>query len=539
MKKFVSVLLSLALLLSFAVPAFAVEASQKGSQIPIVIIGGDGTTLTDKDGNEILNWSNLLSSDSDSDSDKSEIYESIANVVLPFLVEGLLTGNYDNYYKNLQKEIAELFGDALLDNNGEAKNSTGVDPIYVSRTSYDLARDKKDGKGYYGLEDYEFWYDWRLDPMETADKFNDYIQAVKKVTGASEVSIICRCLGTSVVMAYISKYGTDDIHGVSFDGGTVNGAEPISESISGKFKVNANAINRFLADCDAYGMFSVSEFLTATINLLEKGEVFDTVVGVSKETIYYTIIEGVTSALALSTFFTWPTYWAAVKAEDYDAAMEYVFGEEGSEKRTEYAGLIEKIENYNTNVRQHLSELFDEINDNANLCIISKYGCQLTPICESADEIGDQIATVKSTSLGATTSTVYGRLSDKYIANQEEAGLAKYISPDKQVDASTCQYPEQTWFIKGASHSNWTYAENEIAYTVATADKQLTVDDFNWTQFMVYDNNTGVASPMTEENSNTYNWTAETNDDNPTSGAMRLIAFLKSLFKWLRAIFTR
>ncbi|MGN1419195.1 MAG: hypothetical protein ACI4W6_07685 [Acutalibacteraceae bacterium] len=539
MKKLLSVFLSLLMIFSLFVPAFAGNANlQNRSQYPVIVISGDGDTLYDKDGNKLLRYSDLFSASSDDDdSDNTAIYESVANVLYPFLVEGLLTDHWDNYYKNLQKEISELFGDTLLDNNGEASNGSGISKEHMEENIRNMNTDKKDADGYYSCYAYQFWYDWRLDPLETADKFNEFIKGIKQVTGAEKVAITSRCLGTSVALAYIAKYGTDDIAGMGFDGGVVNGAEVLSEPISGKFKLDGNAINRFLIDCNALGMFNVDAFLTTTIDLLTKGGVFDTLVGVTKETIYYKLLEGVTSALALSTFFTWPCYWAAVCSEDYQQALNYVFGKEGSEKRTEYAGLIEKIENYDKVVRQNIPELMQEINDNANLGIIAKYGFQMGPTCESCDAVGDQIASVNRASFGATTSTIYGTLSEDYIAERTAQGKGKYISPDKQIDASTCLFPDQTWFVKNARHSNWTWYEAELLCAVYSADRQLTVDDFDLTQFMVFNNQWGSMDPMTTENCNTYNWVANENDDKPSNPALRLIAFLKSLFKWIKELF--
>ncbi len=403
----------------------------------------------------------------------------------------------------------------------------------------DLSQDKKIGKGYYDARDYTFSYDWRLDPLEVADTLHTYIERVKAVTGSKEVCLIGRCLGSSVITAYVAKYGMEGIHGVGFDGGVVNGAEVISEPISGKFKLDGNALNRFLADCNALGMFKVDSFINETIDLLSKAGVFETVAGVTKETIYYTVVKGVTSALALSTFFTFPSYWAAVKSEDYEEAKEYVFGPEGSEKRQEYAGLIAKLDNYNEKVRQKIPEIMNTINDNGNLAVIAKYGVQIVPVIKSRNVIGDQFASVECASYGATASDVYSTLSDEYIAQRVAEGKGKYISPDKQIDASTCQFPDQTWFVKGAKHSQWTQTETDILCTVISADRQLTVDESPLSQFIVYKFDESKAYQMTEENCDTYYWKANKQADQPESKASRLMFFLFALARWFMSLINR
>ena len=544
-KKVVSLLLVAILIFSLATPATAITWISYSTQIPIVHVFGDGQALYAADGTKLLEYRDLLGKinsdkdDSEEDEDKSEIYKSVANVLLPFLIEGLGTGNYDNYYKNLQKEIGDLFEGLLLDKDGNVSNGSGINPKNIQQMEDDLSRDSKAEKGYYGHCDYTFHYDWRLDPLETADKLYEYIERVKKVTGSKEVSLIGRCLGSSVVTAYVSKYGMDGIHGVGFNGGVVNGAEALSEPISGKFKLDGNAVNRFLADCDALGMFNVDSFINETIELLSKAGVFSTIAGVTKETIYYTVVKGVTSALALSTFFTFPSYWAGVKSEDYEAAKEYVFGKEGSEKRTEYAGLIAKLDNYNEKVREKIPEIMNTINDNGNLSIIAKYGVQIVPVIESRNIIGDQFASVKCASYGATASDIYSTLSDEYIAQRVAEGKGKYISPDKQIDASTCQLPDQTWFLKGAKHSHWTQIEDEILCTGINADRQLTVEDGPLSQFMIHNQAENKAYEMTEENCDTYYWHADKRADEPESDAARLMFFVFALLKWLMSLINK
>ena len=139
-----------------------------------------------------------------------------------------------------------------------------------------------------------------------------------------------------------------------------------------------------------------------------------------------------------------------------------------------------------------MRELLQQVKDaGGNVGIIAKYGYQMSPVCQSADQLADQIISVRRASFGATTSLIYDTLSEQYVAAREKAGLGKYISPDKQVDASTCMLPDSTWFVKGIRHSEWTGTENAIMYTVVTADRQLTVDDFEISQFITGNYETG------------------------------------------------
>lgn len=535
MKRLLAIILALLLTFSLALPASAAELSTMGSQIPLVLLGGDGDTLYDKDGNYLFQIDDL--GHLADGSSKEDLLRSVANVLQPFLLQGLLLNKWEPYYEALEKEIGELTQEVRLDENGNVTNGSDISKAHRDEVQNNKSIDKKGKKGYYAYQDYKFWYDWRLDPMEVADELNDYIEAICSVTGAEKVAIVGRCVGCNIMLAYLAKYGNDRVYGFGLDGTSSNGGEFISEAISGKFRLDGPAIERFLIDYDELGMLQVSDFVLATVDLLVKSGAVERLDAVTRATIYDKVVKGVTSALSTSTFFTMPCYWGFVRAEDYDAAIEYVFGEPGSEKRTQYAGLIAKLDRYHTEVVERIPDLMQGLAENgSNIAIVSKYGFQIVPTCESSDAIADQYASVKNSSFGATTSTIYGTLPDDYIAAREAEGKGRYISPDRQVDASTCLFPDYTWFTKGARHGNWTRTENELMYTVSTADRQLTIDDFDLTQFMVYDAENKVMVPMTEENCHTEYWTADEEVDHPTSFLQKLKNYFGALREWFRQL---
>ena len=551
MKKVISLLLAALMLMSicsvgvFAAGDIGVENSsikvhESRSQIPVIRLLGDGEPLYDQDQKRIFHLRTFYIPE-DEDGEESSLTESLANVLLPFLIDGLLTDNWEPYYENLQKEISELFGDSCLDENGNPVNGTGISQARKDEMAADLSKDLKKGKGYYEVNDYRFWYDWRLDPMYTADLLHEHIQAVKKATGCPKVSILASCLGTLVTTAYITKYGTDDLHGVGFTGSVSGGSEAISEAISGKFNFDADAVSRMLVDSDYVGEFSVDALITTSIDLLSSTGVINGFEAGIRETLYEKLVHGVTSALALSTFFTWPTYWALVTPEDYDDAMYYVFGDENSEKRQTYAGLIEKIEAYNTEVRANYIDTLKSIGENEVIfCAVAKYGFQILPIGQSNDIVSDQFVSLNHSSFGATTSKMGTTLGEEYIAQRTAEGYGAYISPDGKVDASTCLYPESTWFIKNASHSEYTIFERKLMYDVITADKQIYVNEevngLTYSRFLVYDYETDTMSTMTEDNCNTEHWDTDKNVEGLSPKHNKLYIFVTTLLKWLYMI---
>lgn len=537
MKKVISLVLVITMLFSLAAPACATEYVEYkiygNNKYPVITIYGDGQPLYNTEGEKIFHFSEMFSMLGESVEGGG--LEATQNILLSFLMDGIVNDDWDPYYEALEKEFGELFEEARYNEDGENWNGSDIEKEIRELMDVRRHEDTKTINSHksYHLYDYQFYYDWRMDPMEQADLFNQYIKDVKAATGAEKVSVVAMCLGGTVLLAYISKYGTDDIYGIGFDASVAAGGEIISETISGKFNIDLAAINRMLSDFEAMGSMELDSFITSTLDLAAKVAM---VSGIEFEetAIYGKLAQGVTSALALSTFFTWPGYWALVTEEDYDDAVNYVFGEEGSEKRQKYAKLIEKTDSYHNAVGKNIDKLLQTIKDNdIKIGVVSKYGYQLAPVVQSRNLVADQFATVKLSSFGATTSNVFDTLPEEYIEARIKEGKGKYISPDKQIDASTCFFPDSTWFTKGISHSERTAFEFGVLYQVVTADRQLTVDDFDCTQFVCYDNETQTYYPMTEENCHIENWDLSPTFDNPQNRYERIFAVIKSLIEWL------
>jgi hypothetical protein len=69
-------------------------------------------------------------------------------------------------------------------------------------------------------------------------------------------------------------------------------------------------------------------------------------------------------------------------------------------------------------------------------------------------------------------------------------------------------------------------------YDVVSADRQLTVDDFPYTQFMVYYNDTKTLEPMTEENCHTEYWDADPDIYRPSSFFKKIEVAFKAFTHW-------
>ena len=95
-RKALTLFLVCLLLLSFSAPAFAKESlwiSQSLSDIPIIRISGDGEKLVDENGDKVFHYKDALTalkSDKKEETDNTALMKTAINVLLPFLINGLL-----------------------------------------------------------------------------------------------------------------------------------------------------------------------------------------------------------------------------------------------------------------------------------------------------------------------------------------------------------------------------------------------------------------------------------------------------------------
>ena len=191
-----------------------------------------------------------------------------------------------------------------------------------------------------------------------------------------------------------------------------------------------------------------------------------------------------------------------VGEEYYEEAKSVVF--DGADMEA-YADFIELIDSYHYNVQIPAEEIiarqYEE--DGVEYYNITKYGMQAIPVTENTDVISDSYVDVTGASLGATTGTISTNLSDDYLAIAEINGTDGYISLDKKIDASTCLYPDQTWFIKNLKHTEFPDEVNLLMAEMINNPGFSIDSNENYPQYLVYDVETQTISPMGEDNENT------------------------------------
>jgi len=397
-----------------------------------------------------------------------------------------------------------VFGKYALDKNGEASDGSDIE------WKGTLTGEGKYADGSYRLRSYNFYQDWRRDPFENAARLNTYIQKVKAATGSSKVNLIGRCEGANVILAYLAQYGYAEVNCVELYVQSANGVDLENALFANKMRFDAAALRRFKETNDLF------DSLTADAAIVE---LIDTVLEMTSDTML--LDAGMFGLQALApkiyrelivyvlreSYGTMPGIWSLVGPDYYQDARAGVFG--GYEE--EYAGLLEKLDNYDAKVRQRIPEIIDgAVAAGVKVANYVKYGdFQVQPVCDTNNEIGDNSVSLKFEAFGATTAKYGSTLSKDYLAKAEENGTAKYISPDQMVDASTClaSIRDTTWFIYGSEHRDFPEIIHDFMLKFVNADGNMTVfTDPTAPQFMIYSGKEGqgeTLGPMVKENAQT------------------------------------
>lgn len=511
MKKTVSLLLSFLMVFACMAPACTATAVFAGGGTPIVYVRGNGQEIYNADGEEVVCDIGDLSLDAEGDEMKGKIVESAVNILLPFFAEGLLSNNWDNYGKAIYEELSPLFEQAMLDGDGNAQYGTDIHPDLREKTYADSKKNLMvNGKcGYYT---YGFHYDWRLDPYDHVEDLHTYITNIMTATGATQVSLTSRCLGGSILNAYIDTYGSlGHIKNVLYSDTLSNGCTLISKGFSGQIEFDAKSIQRYEAELDYLEEIGYGTGLNVTGlagEIVEEALDLFTQLGlVDKfadeiEDLYARLYKALIPALFKSIgYASQPIYWTFVKEEDFDLALEVMFGKKGSEEREANAGLIKKILNYRERVTSQHDKLLLKFRNEygIHIGVTAKYGLMSAPLTVGYDELSDSLASLKDSSFGATCATINNILSPSYIAQQTENGLGDYISADMQVDTSTCLFPKTTWIVKNVHHDDYDRCCKALAEKFLQGT-DVTVDNSGYARFRMNDYETLTVSDMTADN---------------------------------------
>ena len=491
-ERVLSVFLSLVIVLTAVIvynPAACADEA-KGTDIPLVYVVGQGNGLCVTENGK-----------------KREIYPldiptddlmQAAKDNLDVFAKAVFTQEWEEFGDVLHDIIAPLFEELKLDENGEAPNGSRADWSY----SVSKLKNKKPVNGKYSTRTFTFNYDWRLDPNKVADQLHQYIKDICQVTGYEKIALTGRCLGACIVAAYMNKYDGEYVQDLILHCSALNGATICSKAFSGDLYFDADSIERFMYDMELDADLEMdnvmNELLKSFVTLFNKTYGLDLTCWAINN-VWEDIYHDVMPKTLIETMGTWPGFWSMVGDEDYIRAKENVFYGQDMEK---WSNFIDIIDDYHYNVQVKAADnLRGYAERGIDVYNITKYGYQTVPISAPANVLSDSYCTVFDASMGATTTTLDSCFDTAYISNAQQNGTLKYISPDKQIDASTCLFPERTWFIKNVPHKEFPEDIDRLLDALVN-NEDMTVDTVKeFPQYLVFEDD--VMSPQTYENMDT------------------------------------
>ena len=453
-KKILSLILCFVMAFAVAMPAFA---SAETVQCPTIYIPGIASSYiyTDKDDkSEKIDVP-------DEETLKAAMQNEIATALLVYAADG----DADNLAHKISAVVNDLLSDWFNNPDGTPKGNAGVKNNYPSRVSKNSRL--------------AFYYDWRGDPFVLAAELNDYIDHIIDKSGCDKVALTSHSMGSIVILTYMAVYGDDKIAGIVLDTPALEGVAYAGELLCNEAEITAEAVSTFFKG--VVGVTDYDEIVSSSLDILE-------IAGVSE--LATDFIDDVMKKIGpvfyretlVPLFGSWLTIWAMCPEEKLEQAIEVVFGDTTDE---DALALKEKIIDYNARVRKDRKDTLVNFDADGRLAVISRYGYSALPVTASWGLLGDSVVETKSSSLGATTATVGDYFSDEYLEGKD----MKYISPDKTVDASTCLFPEKTWFIKNILHieaSETIRLHNQLLF----GEEEATCENSNLPRFMLYDYDT-------------------------------------------------
>lgn len=473
MKKIISLFLVLALVFSVSATGFAASEECSCGITPVVHIRGFGEPL-------------YIDADSENAVSVFPPEGDAITGAIPDLLKALalaaVARDYEGFGTYAMSAAEKMLGAMACDENGDSVYNVSVEPDDIGSAEqhkiahYDFGSPLSEPSG-----NYDFLYDWRLDPVYNAKELRKYIEAVKELTGHSEVSIACHSQGNTIVISYLEQFGSDGIKKIAFLSPAYQGLSLIGALFTGEVSVKDKGEEFAVLVKGAMGTDPAGDLIAAIISALNDIGIVSGLLDFLQN-ILDDQFDRLLKECLVDLFGTMPGLWAFVPDEYYEAAKTAMFN--GSEK---YAGLIEKIDYYHYNIQSNTEDIIRNAMDNGVEVTISLgYGISTIPVPAGAAEHADMLIDTKFMSLGATCASPFGSTFAEDYAQAEYCSGHNHVSADNLVDASTCVFPEITWFVKGQTHSEFGKGYSEFLDWVLLYDGQPTVHTNEaYPQFMI------------------------------------------------------
>ena len=458
MKKTLSVLLCLLLVLSLFTPVGAEEES--AFDYPTVVVPGYSSSDLYLDGEKL--WG--LDTD------------AIVHTVLSKLAQygrglGELAFRRPAYLADiLGQDMVDYVGRLAMNPDGSSMYDVKTYDQDPAHTQYSYLRSEQDGQHVhehdmikdlaklYAKNGYDHFYayqqDFRRSVTDCAASLDRYIDAVMEYTGANKVNIVAVSHGGQTVAAYLSMYGMQKnvVNNVLLIVPAIGGAAAAYDLMSETAAIDEETLMYYV---------ETSQLLEEDINWLVRAHQF----GVLDDLCRLVMHRYVKHILGY-----WGSIWDFIPAEYYEDLKNELLDP------IESAALIEKSDYFHYEILGHISETFSAcLNEGMNIYIVAGAG---VPCLTGLQEQSDMVVTVNA-STGAKTAPYGKRFADGYLQARTVCADASHthLSPDMCVDVSCGYLPDHTWIVNGMFHGtawNDPYCR-ELCKTLLYSDERVSV----------------------------------------------------------------
>lgn len=493
-KKILSLLICMLMILPFSSVAFAESAVT-----PVVIVSGFGSfpLSVTEDGEEKQVFPPQT----------KDIMSVVGASVLP-LTGSAISGNWDYFAdKCFGKIYSDLFEVISCDETGESRHEVSAKAFPLSVSNYPEILNHENDEDEQGIAKslaaslggenvYYFNYDWRLDPLETADALSEYIENVKNEKNAEKVTLIACSMGGVMTDAYLYKYGTQSVEKIVYCLAAAKGIDLVGELFSKNIEIDTDMLLERLFS------FERGDIFTQTlVSALQTGVEMTPALSKAVDSFVKKFIDGsndraYNEILAVS-FASMPGMWSFCPDEYYENCKKTMFPDGGNE------AFIKRIDEYHYNVQVKAEELIKEAEKNGcDVYVTASYGYVGFPAAKSAWEQSDCLVETKNESFGAVCAPYGKTLGENYTALGTVCSdqSHNHLSRDGIVDASTCLLPEKTWFIKYMKHVGFRKGSEaaDLLLWLVTSEEPVTVEsNEKYPQFTELNNTTNKLSSLT------------------------------------------
>ena len=395
----------------------------------------------------------------------NKIVKAVAKSLLPF-AKATVTRDWDGFADDTFGMVyEELFEIVSCDETGEPLHQINYpvfpqsvdhypdDILNSGETEDELAilRTMADAVGAENV--YFFNYDFRRNPTQHAEDLHAFIENVKAEKGADKVTLIPCSMGGTVVNSYLRAYGSGDVERIVYCLVASKGIDMVGELFCGKVNFNTDMLMERLFNFEngnvaAELLLAALKTVTDASPLLTKGvdKLAAALVDATADRAYSDILS--------HSLATMPGMWAFVPDDYYAEAKQVMFPDGGNET------FLAKIDDYHYNVQTQAETLMQTaIDAGTQIYITASYGLIGFPVTNTAFTQGDCLIETHNESFGATVARYGETLGENYTAEGTNCNDSAHthLSTDGIVDASTCAFPEQTWFIKHMKHVGFPY----------------------------------------------------------------------------------